>query len=101
MKANKILAARFWKSASGFWRSAGATEAWVLTVALFGGTLLQLALGFRLNYWNRDFFDAFGQRNASALREQALLFPVLAGASIPLAVLAVWARMTTQREWRR
>ena len=29
-----------------------------------------------------------------------LLFPLLAGSSILVAVLAVWARMTTQRKWR-
>jgi putative ATP-binding cassette transporter len=72
----------------------------VLTVALFGGTLLQLALGYRLNYWNRDFFDAFGRRDGAALRLQALYFVMLAGISIVLAILAVWSRMTMQRRWR-
>jgi vitamin B12/bleomycin/antimicrobial peptide transport system ATP-binding/permease protein len=75
-------------------------DPWVLTVAVIGGALLQLALGFRLNYWNRDFFDAFGRRDGSALRTQALLFLLLIGISITLAVLAVWARMTLQRTWR-
>jgi vitamin B12/bleomycin/antimicrobial peptide transport system ATP-binding/permease protein len=99
-KANSLLALRFWRSASGFWRAPSAIGAWIVTVALVGGTLLELALGFRLNYWNRDFFDAFGRRDGSALREQALLFLVLAGISITLAVLAVWSRMTMQRKWR-
>jgi putative ATP-binding cassette transporter len=100
LQANRWPAARFWKSASGFWRAPGASGAWLLTVALFGGTLLQLALGFRFNYWNRDFFDAFGHRDGAALRMQALLFLLLAGVSIMLAVLAVWTRMTLQRRWR-
>jgi putative ATP-binding cassette transporter len=91
---------RFWRTASGYWRGPGAPGAWILTVALIGGTLLQLALGFRLNYWNRDFFDAFGHRNSAALGTQAMLFPLLMGISIALAILAVWARMTLQRRWR-
>jgi putative ATP-binding cassette transporter len=62
--------------------------------------VLQLALQYRLNYWSRDFFDAFGRRNGPALWTQALLFLLLAGLSILVAVLAIWARMTTQRKWR-
>jgi hypothetical protein len=27
--------------------------------------VLQLALQYRLNYWSRDFFDAFGRRDGS------------------------------------
>jgi putative ATP-binding cassette transporter len=69
-------------------------------VALIGGVLLQLALGYRLSYWNRDFFDAFGRRNGPALRMQALIFLLLMGISIVLAILAVWSRMTLQRSWR-
>jgi len=95
-----VLAARFWRTASGFWRAPGAAAAWGLTAALVGCTLLQLALQFRLNYWNRDFFDAFGRRDGPSLRAQAVLFVILAGISILLAILAVWARMTMQRRWR-
>ena len=94
------LAARFWKTASRFWRPPGAAMAWVLTAVLTGCTLLQLALQFRLNYWSRDFFDAFGRRDGTALRAQALLFLLLALVSIVLAIVAVWARMTIQRQWR-
>ncbi len=100
MKANRSSVTRFWRTASGYWRGPGALGAWVLTATLIDGTLLQLALGFRLNYWNRDFFDAFGIRNGAALRLQALLFPLLMGISIALAILAVWGRMTLQRTWR-
>jgi putative ATP-binding cassette transporter len=46
---------------------------------LFGCTVLQLALQYRLNYWSRDFFDAFGRRDGSGLRAESLLFVLLAG----------------------
>jgi putative ATP-binding cassette transporter len=61
---------------------------------------MQLALQYRLNYWSRDFFDAFGRRDASAVREQALLFVLLVILSVLVAILSIWARMTTQRKWR-
>ena len=69
-------------------------------MTLLGSAVLQLALQYRLNYWSRDFFDAFGRRDGSALGTQALLFLLLAGLSILVAVLSMWARMTMQRRWR-
>ena len=44
--------------------------------------LLQLAIQYRLNYWSRDFFDAFGRRDGPTLQAQALIFLPLAGSSI-------------------
>jgi putative ATP-binding cassette transporter len=96
----RLLVSRFWRSASGFWRGPTAWSAWLLTALLVGTVLLQLAIQYRLNYWSRDFFDAFGRRDGPSLRGQALFFLPLAGSSILVAVLAVWARMTTQRRWR-
>lgn len=98
--SQRFLAARFWRSAAGFWRAPKARTAWVVTAILIGSTVLQLALQYRLNYWSRDFFDAFGRRDGAALRVEAFLFPLFAGASILVAVLTVWARMATQRKWR-
>jgi putative ATP-binding cassette transporter len=95
-----MLASRFWRSASGYWHGRGAPRAWLCTVALFGGTLLQLALAFRLNYWNRDFFDAFEHKDGAALRMQALYFVLFGCISITLAIMAVWSRMSIQRGWR-
>jgi putative ATP-binding cassette transporter len=71
-----------------------------LAALLLATVLLQLAIQYRLNYWSRDFFDAFGRRDGATLGAQALIFLPLAGSSILVAVLAVWARMTTERKWR-
>jgi putative ATP-binding cassette transporter len=98
--AGRRLAARFWRTASGFWRGPGAFGAWFVTVALIGSSALQLALQFRLNYWSRDFFDAFGRRDGPGLQSQAMLFVLIGGISIAVAVIGVWARMTMQRRWR-
>ncbi len=96
----RFLAARFWRGASGFWRAPNAWAARLITAVLLGSTVLQLALQYRLNYWSRDFFDAFGRRDGAALWAQAMIFLLLAGLSILVAILSVWARMTTQRKWR-
>jgi putative ATP-binding cassette transporter len=91
---------RFWASASGFWKGQSAGVSWGLTAGLIAVALAQLALQYRLNYWNRDFFNALEGRDAAGLRAQALIFAPLACLSISLSVASVWGRMTTQRKWR-
>jgi len=72
---------RFWESASGFWRGLSAWRIWLFCALLVSIVVLQLYVQFRLNYWNRDFFDALEGRNPERLRTQALLL-------IPLCVQA-------------
>jgi putative ATP-binding cassette transporter len=96
----KVLLARFWRSASGFWRGPRAWGAWLLVTVLIATVLLQLLTQYALNYWNRDFFNAIGRRDAAGLWTQALRFVPLAAASLALTVFSVWARMTMQRSWR-
>ncbi len=62
--------------------------------------VLQLAVQYALNYWSRDFFDAFGRRDGSEVWTEVLIFLPLVATSIALAILSVWARMATQRRWR-
>ncbi len=73
---------------------------WVLTAGLIAVALAQIAVQYRLNYWNRDFFNALEGRDAAGLRAQALIFAPLACLSVSLSVASVWGRMTTQRKWR-
>ena len=73
---------------------------WLLCASLIAVVALQLYVQFRLNYWNRDFFDALESRSPERLRAQALLLVPLCGASVMLAVTSVWGRMTMQRKWR-
>ena len=100
MDASRFPAVRFWRTASGFWRTRGASGAWCVTTVLLGSAVLQLALQYRLNYWSRDFFDAFGRRDGSALSGAGADFPAARRLEHPGGYSAVWARMTTQRKWR-
>jgi vitamin B12/bleomycin/antimicrobial peptide transport system ATP-binding/permease protein len=96
----KQLLARFWQSASGYWRGPSAWRAWLLVAVLIVTVLLQLLTQYALNYWNRDFFNAIGRKDGAELWTQALRFVPLAAASLALTVFSVWARMTMQRRWR-
>jgi putative ATP-binding cassette transporter len=97
---DKRLLARFWKSASTFWTGRWRKMAWGLTIFLILLAVLQLVVQYRLNVWNRNFFDALERRDGAGLWLQAQLFAPLALASLLLASTSVWGRMTTQRKWR-
>ena len=94
------LLGRFWQSASGFWRGPSAWWAWFLVVFLVATILLQLLTQYRLNFWNRDFFDAIERKDAAGLWREALRLLPIGAASLTLAILSVWGRMTVQRKWR-
>lgn len=95
----KQLLARFWQSASQFWRAKNEWAAF-LVVFLIAVVLLQLLLQVLLNLWNRNFFNSLERKDAHALWVLAQLFVPLAAASILLAAASVWGRMTAQRNWR-
>jgi putative ATP-binding cassette transporter len=63
-------------------------------------TVLQLLVQYRLNVWNRDFFNALEFRDGAEIWHQTHLLALFAAFSIGLAVTAVWGRMTFQRLWR-
>jgi ABC-type uncharacterized transport system fused permease/ATPase subunit len=92
---------RFWASARGFWRGKSAMIAWPLTVGLVVIAVLQLAVQYRLNYWNRDFFNALARHDGDTLWRQVAVFAPLAIMSVGLSVISVWTRMSTQRKWRQ
>jgi putative ATP-binding cassette transporter len=91
---------RFWHSARDFWHGPSATLAWSLIVLLAVCVVLQLIVQYRLNLWNRDFFNALEFRNSAEIWRQTYLLMLFAALSIALAVVAVWGRMTFQRSWR-
>jgi len=91
---------RFWQSARGFWRGPTARLAWGLIALLIVITVLQLLVQYRLNLWNRDFFNALELRDGGEIWHQTHLLALFAALSIGLAVTAVWGRMTFQRSWR-
>jgi putative ATP-binding cassette transporter len=94
----RYLFRRFWSAGLGYWRT---RRAWMLTIGLAGVIVANLVVQYGLNVWNRNFFDALQNRDTATAFNQGLLFPVLAIASVLLAMMAVYLRMTTQRSWRK
>jgi putative ATP-binding cassette transporter len=94
------LLSRFWRSASGFWRGSSVWISGSLAGFLVAVVLLQLLVQFRLNLWQRDFYDALEQRFEPRIWDQALVFVGLIAASTALTVGVTWGRMTAQRCWR-
>jgi putative ATP-binding cassette transporter len=99
-QAKKALVRRFWRSALHFWSGEQRSIAWLMTGCLIVLVVLQLLVQYRLNVWNRDLFNALEKRDSAIVLYQSWLFVPLAAASVVIAILAVWARMRTQRRWR-
>ena len=72
---------RFWQAARGFWRSA---RAWTLLAVLVLGVVLQVIVQYRINFWNRDFFNALEARDGGQIWVQAQILVGLAVASVAL-----------------
>ena len=96
----KALLRRFWATATGFWVGKTATRAWLLSIALIAIVLAQIGVQYRITVWTKDVFDAIEVKNGPELWHQAWVLLPLALVSIALAVVAVYARMKSQRDWR-
>jgi vitamin B12/bleomycin/antimicrobial peptide transport system ATP-binding/permease protein len=95
------LIRRFWASASGFWFGDTRRTAWLLCLGLVALILIQLGFQYRMNIWSRDIFNALEKKDGAAVSAQALIFVPLVVTMVALAIVAVYGRMTIQREWRR
>jgi putative ATP-binding cassette transporter len=98
-RTRRYLIATFWETALGFWRSGW--TAWLLTIAIVTITLVNLFVQYRINVWNRHFFDALESKDPGEIWKQTLIFLPLVVANVSLAVGAFYMRMTTQQIWRR
>jgi hypothetical protein len=95
-----LLLRRFWRSATGFWRSGGDRLSWILSGTILLTVLLSLATSYGMNIWNRQIFDALERRDGSTVLFWSLPYFPLLMASVCLAVAQVYAQMTIQRRWR-
>jgi len=98
-RTRRYLIATFWETALGFWRSG--SRAWLLTIAIVTITVVNLIIQYRINVWNRNFFDALESKQAGEVWKQTLIFLPLMVLNVSLAVGAIYTRMTTQQFWRR
>jgi putative ATP-binding cassette transporter len=97
----RYLLRRFWRSALGFWGRDGLRRAWLLSAGLVAVILLTIAIQYAINVWNRAFFDALEKKDSATALWQAMIFLPLIAVSVLFSVANVYARMSTQRVWRR
>jgi putative ATP-binding cassette transporter len=97
----RYLLQRFWQSAREFWSGTDKRAAWFLTCTLLATIAVQLVIQYQLTVWNRMIFDALEKKDAGVVWFQAMIFPLLAAASVSSWVVLVYLRMTAQRRWRR
>jgi putative ATP-binding cassette transporter len=96
----QYLLARYWEAALRFWSKDARRTAWLLTIAVFTIALVNLALAYRMNVWNRMMFDALENRDGAAvLRQSLILFPIVL-ATVAMGCANTFSKMTLQREWR-
>src|SRR5262249_11568381 len=100
-RMRRYLLKRFWRSGSQFWRGDARRMAWFLAGSLLVTIAVQLVIQYELTVWNRTVFDALEKKDSAAVLFQAIIFPVVAVASVLSWVVLVYLRMTMQRRWRR
>jgi putative ATP-binding cassette transporter len=96
----RYLLASYWDAALGFWRRGAGSTAWALSVLIVVLAIVNLALQYRLNVWNRAMFDALDHKDGNAVLRQSLIFLPLTFGIVCIAAASVYARMTTQQRWR-
>ncbi|WP_296659069.1 ABC transporter ATP-binding protein/permease [Paraburkholderia sp.] len=90
-----------WRLIKPYWVSEERLIAWGLLVAIVVMNLLIVWINVRLNFWNRDFFNALQAKQAKQFWHLLLVFTGLAFAYI---ILAVYKRYLTQMlsfRWRQ
>jgi putative ATP-binding cassette transporter len=92
---------RFLRLAGPYFVSDEKWSAWGMAAAVVALTLLQIGIQIRLNWWNKDFFDALEQRNWDAFIGQMLLFAGWASAGMITAVYQLYMKQLLQLHWRR
>lgn len=96
-----FVAWRFLVFMGQFWRSKTRKIAILLTLGLVASVLLNIALQYGINRWNRYFFDAIGAKDVENVSTAVGIFIVLALIAIGAMAGQVFLRMSMQAHWRR
>jgi vitamin B12/bleomycin/antimicrobial peptide transport system ATP-binding/permease protein len=92
---------QFWRIARPYWVSEERWSARGLLAAIIAMNLIDVWINVRLNSWRNDFYNALQNYDEPGFFYQLLLFTVLAGAFVALAVFATYLQQMLQIRWRR
>lgn len=95
-----FVAWRFLVFMRQFWSGKTRKIAILLTLGLVASVLLNIALQYGINRWNRYFFDAIGAKDVENVSTAVGIFIVLAVIAIGAMAGQVFLRMSMQAHWR-
>jgi putative ATP-binding cassette transporter len=99
-KKSKILRDA-WRIAKPYWVSEERWAARGLLTAIVTLSLLMVWINVRLNTWRNDFYNTLQNYDESGFFRQLLIFTLLAGAFIVIAVYQTYLQQMLQIRWRR
>ncbi len=90
----------FWALTKPFWVSEKRVKALALLVTVVALVLGLVYMEVQFNYWNRDFYNTFENRDQGEFFRQLGKFGLLAVVWIVMAVYRLWFLQMLQIEWR-
>ena len=90
-----------WRLARPYWTSEEKWSAWGLLLATIGLNLGNVYINVRLNVWRNAFYNALQKLDANEFFHQLLIFSILAGFYVVMAVYAFYLTQLLQIRWRR
>jgi putative ATP-binding cassette transporter len=90
----------FWALTKPYWVSGERAKALTLLVAVVGLALMMVWLEVQFNYWNREFYNTFENRDQAEFFRQLGMFALLALVWIITAVYRLYFLQMLQIEWR-
>src|ERR1700753_3457107 len=97
----KASARTYWRLAGDYWKGDTAVEAWSLTCISFFLVVGNIVVQYGINLWNRSFFNALQQHDATFAYRAIVLFFILAFLAALVAVSQLVFRMRLQIRWRQ
>ena len=90
----------FWALTKPYWVSDQRGKALTLLVTVIALALAMVYMEVQFNYWNRDFYNTFENRDQGEFFRQLGKFGLLAVIWIVMAVYRLWFLQMLQIEWR-
>src|SRR5258708_2499532 len=93
--------ATIWRLAVPYFYSEDRRAGRILLIAVIAMELSLVAINVLLNQWNNRFYNALQDRNWDAFVSELMLFCILAGAYILIAVYRLYLTQWLQIRWRK
>jgi putative ATP-binding cassette transporter len=90
----------FWGLVKPYWVSDQRTKALTLFATVVGLVLAIVWMEVQFNFWNRDFYNTFENRDQAEFFRQLGMFTLLAVTWIIMVVYRAWFLQMLQIEWR-